>query len=117
MQSTGVLKIRFAEGGLHLVLLGFKEEESRLVCKDVKRVCEQWEMRLLVFTFGRRQRRVCFEDRQGEGNGNIPSARQGGAAGISLLTNPGRVWKGGATLFFLFVTHVLNPSGHQVEGL
>jgi hypothetical protein len=35
---------------------------------------------------------------------------QGRAAGISLLTSPGRVWRNGA-LFFLFVNHVLNSFG------
>lgn len=87
-----MLKIRFPEGGPCLLLLGYKER------RDVKGVCEQRAMHLLVLTFGRRQRRVCFEERKGEGKGYISTACPGRAAGISLLTNPGTVWMGGTIL-------------------
>ena len=42
---------------------------------------------------------MCFEGRKGGGDGNTSSPRQGSAAAVSLLTNPGRVWIGGAVLF------------------
>lgn len=98
MQSVHIMKIHFVEGGPCFFLFGLKEEERTLLCRDGKGVCEQWTVHLLVLTFGRRQRRVCFEERKGEGNGTISTARLGRAAGISLLTNPGRVWRGGAIL-------------------
>lgn len=71
------------------------KEQSMVIHTD----CKQQAVHLLVLAFRRRQRKMCFEVRKGEGNGNICSPRQGMAAGISLLTNLGRVWVGGAILF------------------
>lgn len=50
---------------------------------------------------------MCFEARKGGGSGNISSSRQGRAAGISLLTNPGRVWRGGDFFFLSLMYEIL----------
>lgn len=86
-----------------------------LIWTDEKRVCKQWAMHLLLVILGSRQRKMCLEKRKGVGNGSISTLRQGRVAGISLLTNPGRVWRGWCNSFFLFVSHILNTFGLQVE--
>lgn len=56
-----------------------------------------------VLILGSGQRKMCLEERQGGGNGSIFTLRQGRTIGISLRTNPGRVWKEWCN-FFLFVS-------------
>lgn len=75
----------------------------------MKRVCQQWEMHLLVLIFGSRQRKMCLEERKGVSNGNISTSRQGRAAEIIQ-----EVFGGVVQFLFLFVSHVLNTFGLQV---
>lgn len=99
MQSMEVSRYSFAEGGPCLTHQGISERTEDDDWTD----CKQEAMHLLVLIFGRRQRKMCFEARKGGGNGNTSSPRQGRAAGISLLTNPGSVWvEGDGGVIFSF---------------
>lgn len=55
-------------------------------------------MYLLVLIFGRRQRKLCFEDRKGGVIGIFSVLDKAGLLEFLSLTNPGRAWRGGARL-------------------
>lgn len=79
------------------------KEQNIMIWTD----CQQEAMHLLIIIFGRRERKICFEARKGGGSRNISSPRQGRAAGISLLTNSERVWRGGDFFFLSLMYEIL----------